>query len=231
MDQKPTKALIYGMQRTGTNYLETLIKKNFSTLEFCNIQYTRCLPGHKHFRLYDEKSLVPEPQYINDFRYSSFKEFKQHAEDNVGEKIERFVVVMKNPFSWYLSYLKHAKKNKYNVLKRAFNSHFMVDYNAFYAKWFKFQKEAPKEVIILRYEDTLEDLPRYLKELEQKLNVPKTSADIENPKNVGMSKTFTSDKLNYYKNQEFMKDLKEDEVKVIGQLLCEEILKFYQIQR
>ena len=55
--------LQFGLQRSGTNFLSTLLMKNFR-IEILN-NSDRKHPLHKHFRLYDDKSFIPDTKYQN----------------------------------------------------------------------------------------------------------------------------------------------------------------------
>lgn len=48
------KVLHYGLQRSGTNFLETLLKRKYR-IQFLNSNQDRKSPLQKHFRLYDDK--------------------------------------------------------------------------------------------------------------------------------------------------------------------------------
>lgn len=156
-DVKERAALLYGIQRSGTNYVQQIVLKNFQDIRFHNQQNSRCLPTHKHFRLYDEKSIIPDIRFSNAFTYRNFRDFKRHIGKMAGKEISIFFVCIKDPYSWYLSYKKHARKNKYVYLKKSLNSHYLIDYNLFYRKWYDFSVEAPDEVLFLKNEDLIED--------------------------------------------------------------------------
>ncbi len=57
--------MVYGLQRSGTNWLEKLIDLNFVDVSRENVGYARSLPLHKHFRLYDEMTFVPASAMSN----------------------------------------------------------------------------------------------------------------------------------------------------------------------
>ena len=220
-------AIMYGMQRTSTNYIEQLIIKNIQNVRILNTSLARCLPAHRHFRLYNEKFIIPDQQYYNSFIYEDFSSFKEHLEKSVGQEVKFFIITIKDPFSWYLSYYRHARKNGFPMNRKTFNSHFVVDYNLFYRKWLAFKKQAPGEVLIVKYEDALNDLPLFLKNIISHFNLEGIPEDIINPEKVGMSKKFSSKKLQYYKQKEYMDLLSSEDKEIIFNLLDDEILSFY----
>jgi len=224
-------AIMYGMQRTSTNYIEQLIIKNIQDVKILNTSLARCLPAHRHFRLYNEKFIIPDQQYYNSFIYEDFSSFKEHVEKSVGQEVKFFIVTVKDPFSWYLSYYSHARKNGYPMNRKTFNSHFVVDYNLFYRSWLTFKKQAPDEVLIVKYEDALDDLSLFLKNIISHFNLQSIPEDIINPQKVGMSKKFSSKKLLYYKQKKYMDLLSSQEKQIILNLLDDEILSLYDYNK
>ena len=234
-DPEPSEraVLLYGLQRTGSNYTRQLLLQNFQHLCFCNQGYSRCLPTHKHFRLYDEKSAIPDVRFYNNFRYSSFQDFREHAGEIAGRGINIFIIVVKDPYSWYLSYKRHARKNKYPYFKGSLNAHYLIDYNLFYRKWLDFSMEAPEEVILLRYEDLIEDLDASLGRICEKFSLQRSSGALENPSKVNMNREFTRARSAYYKEKKYLELISERDRHVMQHLLDPELISGlnYQIIR
>jgi len=231
-DHQEHAALLYGMQRTGSNYVEQVLLQNFQNIRFYNNHFARCLPVHKHFRLYDEKAIIPDVRYYNSFSYKGFKDFKQHVKQILGREIKYFIVTIKDPYSWYVSYKKHAKKNKFTFNKNSLNSHYIIDYNLFYRKWLDFSMEAPHEVLMIKYEDLIEDLDASLHRMSEKLKLERTSGSIVNPEKVFMSKKFTKSRAHYYEDSKYLDLISERELSIIQHLLDRELLTSmnYQIE-
>ena len=59
---------LYGLQRSGTNVINTFLVNNFN-IKFSNDENNRQSIKHKHFRIYDNNSYIPETdkskQYYN----------------------------------------------------------------------------------------------------------------------------------------------------------------------
>jgi len=212
-------ALLYGMQRTGSNYTEQVIVQNFSNIQFHNDSYSRCLPTHTHFRLYDEKSIIPEAKYLHSFTYRDFRDFKKHVEQILQRDINIFIVSVKNPYSWYVSYKKHAKRNKYIYYKDHVNSHYIADYNLYYKKWVDFSIQVPDEILIIRYEDLIKEFVSTLDKIRDTFNLEKRSEIYVNPEKVPMSRAFSEERRLYYKNEKFLDMIDSQEKKVIENLL------------
>jgi hypothetical protein len=227
--KKEQAALLYGLQRTGSNYTQHVIQKNFRNIRFFT-HPSRCLPTHKHFRLYDEKSAIPDARFYNAFTYSKFEDFKQHVGKISGGEISIYIVCLKDPYSWYLSYKKHARKNKITYFKKSLNSHYIIDYNLFYRKWLDFSNDAPDEVLLLKYEDLIEDLEGSLKGIGEKFNLERSSDKLVNPDKVPMSRLFTEAKSAFYKEKKYLDLISEQEKDVIQHLLDPELMSSLNYQ-
>ena len=223
-------ALLYGMQRSGSNYTEQVLLQNFQNIRFYNNNFARCLPVHKHFRLFDEKAVIPDVRFYNSFIYKNFKDFKEHVELILGRPVNLFIVTMKDPYSWYVSYKKHAKKNKFTYIKNSLNSQYIIDYNLFYRKWLDFSVEAPGEVLMVKYEDLIVDLETSLLRMGEKLKLDRSSEQIVNPAKVSMNKRFTTSRANYYKDKLYLDLISEREFSVIQHLLDPELISSMNYQ-
>lgn len=217
--------LVNGLQRTGTNYTEALIKLNFKDVDHVNDGYSRMLPTHKHFRLYDEKWVAPEMKYLNNFYYPSYKDFNDHLEKILGYKDVPVIVMIKNPYSWYQSYKIHANRNKYVIYKDFVNSHFMIDYMLYYKKWLEFSEEAPDKVMIMQYESVIKDLDAALERYRLHLNAEKAFESYQNVEKVAMSRKFNMKRMKYYKKNKYIDLLTDEEKHVINHILEPDVIK------
>jgi hypothetical protein len=217
--------LLYGLQRSGTNYLEYLMKENFKGFEFKNNGYARSLPVHKHFRLYDNKSFVPEPKYLNNFFYPDFNTFDQHAKELTQVNDINYIFITKEPYSWYLSFCREAKKNKWpTLLKKHVNNHYMTDYSMFCEKWLQFENESEK-VIHIQYEELVKDFNGTLDKIQKIFDLEKMHSDYANLTKVPKSKKFTKKKKSFYEKGEFKQLFTEDELFVLTKNLDAKVIK------
>lgn len=217
--------MVYGLQRSATNYLEQLVNRNFK-IEQKNNGFARSLPVHKHFRLYDDMSFAPEPKYLNNFHHPSFASFDEDVKRLTGSEDLAYLVISKEPYSWYLSYYNEAKRNKWPYcVKNGVNSHFMVDYSLFYGKWLGFKDEAPNKVYMLRYEDLLTELEDTLERIRSHFGFEKLHAEYENPSKVPMSKKFTDEKKEYYQKRKYLDRFGEEELWLLRENLDKEVVK------
>lgn len=134
------KLLHYGLQRSGTNFLESLLAKKYH-IEILNsniqgIRPDRSSPLHKHFRLYDEKDIVPEPKFTNELKINSLDAFEQLLE----VVPDYYLIISKDPYSWFLSYSAWAKRSNWPEVPY----HYILEYNLFYGKWLEFSRQTKK---------------------------------------------------------------------------------------
>ena len=213
----PKKILLYGLQRSGTNYLETLINLNFPDCNFLNGE-SRNEITHKHFRLYDNKKMIPEPQFNNNLSFKNFPEFENKLPPN---KIpELYIIVSKDPYSWFVSYRNWSKKNNWPNP----DYHYIEEYNLFYGRWMHFAKESSK-IIFVRYSDLLTQPLEVLNNIGKSLNLPPL-LKLKSTKKVYASRRFTGDKKEQFLNKDHLNKITREDMEIINLTLDSELTKF-----
>jgi hypothetical protein len=224
--------MIYGLPRSGTNYVESLITGNFSGIVFRNEHYPEMLPTHKHFRLYDEKHLVPGVQYLNQFYYSNFESFDRHVASLTGCADLNYLMVVKNPYAWYNSYYRYAhkrmpwKRKVIAFLRREANAHFLLEWNLFSKKWLQFSNESPSRVKIVRYEDIVQDFVGKMEEIQSFYGLSKKQNEWTNLDKVNMSHTFTEHRKNYYASGAYVADIPPHHFRVVTEVLDKAVMEW-----
>lgn len=211
--------LHYGLQRSGTNFLENIIKKNYK-VRFLNSNEDRSSPLQKHCRLYKNKKMIPEPQYNNKIAVETFEQFESLFEITPNY----YLIISKDPYSWYLSYINWAKKcNWPNV-----NHHYIEEYNVFYKTFIEFSSQSEK-FIFVRYMDLLNDTGAVLDALAKKIKLEKrlfSKLTLRNPRKVSQSSAFTEKKRAYYLNQEYLKEFSAEDMQTLNALLDPKVVSF-----
>jgi hypothetical protein len=211
------KLLCYGLQRSGTNYLEELLKRHYQ-VSLLNSNADRRAPIQKHFRLYDQKEIVPEPQYWNDLYIANFAEFEQL----LTPPADYYLVISKDPYSWLLSYEKWAKTCDWAPV----NHHYIQEYNLFYGKWLEFAAQTDK-IIFIRYIDLLQDTQSGLSFLAKKMGLKKkffSQFQGFRIARVDQSAEFTKGQYNYYLNRLYMQNYTPDKLVAVNRLLDRQVL-------
>lgn len=204
--------LHYGLQRSGTNLLETLLKKNYRIC-FLNSDKDRSSPLQKHCRLYANKKIIPEPNYSNEIVVESFNQF-----ESLFEVVpDYYLIISKDPYSWYLSYKKWAAKCKWPVP----NHHYIEEYNLFYGLFSDLASQSDKFTFV-KYIDLIKGVDDVQNYLEKKLSLKrkwfsKLSKGL--PRTVAHSDIFTNEKRDYYLNERYLEQYSSEDIETLNKFL------------
>lgn len=206
--------LHFGLNRSGTNYLKELLDQHFD-LEFLNVEGERDHPLHKHFRLYDDKSLIGRPNFHNNLQFPTFSAYEGYALKR-GQGITTdedrdvaYVIISKDPYSWHLSYSRWGIKNNWSPSPHPY----IFEYNAFYRKWLEFAGETDR-IAFVRYIDLLRSPEEVMEQLQQKFGFTTTrqiEADVR-IKKVPMSRRFSRKRLNFYLREAYLESFSKKEL-------------------
>ncbi len=214
------KLLLYGLQRSGTNFLEAKLRSRFR-VRLLNRNLHRHLPEQKHFRLYDEKDVIPEPQFENDLHFSNFREFEAALP---AERVpDDYIIISKDPYAWFLSYRRWAHGHRWPEVAH----HYIREYNLFYGKWLDFASQSER-IHLVRYHDLLRDTEETLQELVRKIPleqrgrmvVPRLPRKLRNA-----LAGFSDSRKNYYEQGRYLQDLSPAERMEINARLDEAVLR------
>ncbi len=210
---------IFGIQRTGTNYLGFLVGRNIIVRKTpIMLRDVGCLqnePGWKH---------GPIP-YVNDIDAALRK-----AASNIA------IILIKNPYTWYTSIVKWTngtKKYNYDGFGGQTPEHVFKRYNNLYEKHRKFLLGENKHTVytdgvLIRYEDLILEPKNEIYRVAKKFNLS-VKDEFKDIKKVAQSKKFTDERRSYYLAQKptYEKDL----VKRVGDSVDWELMKFYKYER
>jgi hypothetical protein len=219
--------LHFGLNRSGTNYLKELLDQQFD-LEFLNVEGDRSHPLHKHFRLYDDKSLIGRPKFKNNLQFPTFGAFEEyvlkHAPEQPAEQDTEiaYVIISKDPYSWHLSYALWGIKNHWPPSPHPY----ILEYNAFYRKWLEFAAESDR-IAFVRYIDLLKSPKQTLGRLQQRFGFAPTRQLEEELriKKVPMSRRFSKKRLNYYLREEYLEAFSGTELVELNRYIDEELIR------
>jgi len=216
------KLLHYGLQRSGTNFLESLVAKKYR-VKFLNsnidgIRPDRSSPLHKHFRLYDEKDIVPEPKFRNELKISSLKDF----EDLLEVIPDYYLIISKDPYSWLISYTDWARRSNWAEV----SYHYILEYNLFYGKWLELSQQT-KKILFVRYIDLLRDPDEELDRLGSIMHLKKKFLYMLRsnvvPK-VPQSGEFSMDRRNYYLGEQYLQGYTNESLQEINALIDPKVI-------
>lgn len=199
---------LYGLQRSGTNVIQTFLETNFN-ISFMN-NGDRQSQYHKHFRIYDNKNLIPQTDKINQYKNQYIVNSLEELDKLLGDlnQTNRYIIVYKNIFSWLPSIEKWAKECKWKTNSKI---EFIEDYLNFINKWNSIKND---RVFFIKYEDFL-NISDNNRSLVNKLSVflnKKPIKIIYSFNKVNCSKEFTLNRKKYYINHEYMNLYTKEEI-------------------
>jgi len=157
--QRSTPVAIYGLQRSGTNYLlQALLALNMNVIN--KIEPNRGNPRNKHFRWQEDKATIPSPilaQYGNAIHADSLIDLctATHRPQDC-----RHIVIFKHKDPWLASVLNWGLKCRWFPSKAealSFAEAFGADYDAYLSQWNKYATDEPRKVAIVQHEAIMED--------------------------------------------------------------------------
>jgi hypothetical protein len=204
--------LQYGLQRSATNWVRKLIELNFENVTFGN-ECERHSLLHKHS--------------LQVLQTSTFEEFDDKVYAAIGKR-PMYVVCIKHPYSWFLSYRKWTWKCR--TLQRDNDKAYVRLYDAFYGKWLEYAVEQPKRVHLVQYEALLqndESFQSVMNNIQLKLTLRAVHCPFQRPRaNVSQSATFNTLRERYYREQRWKDDLKERDKRLLAHKV-DTLIPFY----
>ena len=146
----------HGLERSGTNYFRAcLLSLDIDVIN--NIDPQENNPKHKHFRWYDNKSLIPNfrKQFFNNLTVKSIIDINNIC----GYPIDtRHLIIKKTTLGALTSLSNYAIrdgwiKNREDVIKNI--PLILNDYKAYYDFWRKMSDMNPSKVQLIFYEDLI----------------------------------------------------------------------------
>ncbi|HNA57009.1 MAG TPA: sulfotransferase domain-containing protein [Chitinophagales bacterium] len=208
--------LLYGLQRSGTNYMETLLQLNYPDGLLLNGTQRNEIT-HKHFRLYKEKEIIPEPQFANTLLVPTLKDFEAALPFQAPDL---YIIVSKDPYSWLGSYNKWSIKNNWP----AHQHHYIMEYVLFYKMWMNYSREA-KNILFVRYDDLLTDPAMVMKQIAQVVEWPELEK-VQSTNKVYASRRFTIEKKIAHLSGDQIKKINPQELRQINEMLPENLMEF-----
>jgi hypothetical protein len=147
---------IYGLPRSGTNYVEKILNLNFNNI---NVLTGGNITGWKHGKVSDHNpvdwtgknwNMKDESWDVIEGYLSEIKPYKSDLMAAVEEGTMCYIFVLKHPWSWFDSYYRYCKKYglKLPSPKIAANH-----YNTYNIDYYNFHLQKPLHRLMLRYDD------------------------------------------------------------------------------
>lgn len=205
--------LLYGLQRSGTNYLEKLLCKTYG-VKLLNDANNRASPNFKHVRLYEEKNLIPAPNYKNNIHVATYSDFRKLC-----KPAKYCIVLSKDPYSWYKSYKRWGKKCSWHRWAMDRKHHFIEEWNKYHEKWLQFSEETD-QIVFVRYIDLLQDPIKEIERVGEYIGAERKENKFDGRlKSVPYSETFDKKRLAYYLEEKYMNEFSQDELEDLNDKL------------
>lgn len=213
---------IYGQMRTGTNYVSSLIKNNFSdTTVFMNIG------GWKHGKIIEfpnDIELVNKIDITTKNNIDIDKTIDLFKNNNVN-----FLVIVKNPYMWIHS----ISIFKNEIISSKFIKNYIRQWNETYSNY-KDYIECGK-VYLVKYETLLQEPHETLDKIKNKFSLTKKNSEYiledkvlkeNNDSTIGKTKNITFNKSKYI-SPNITIYLLNDMIQIINEHIDKTLMKFY----
>ena len=210
---------VWGMQRTGTNYLSELVEENFQV-------HSILKHGWKHAPVINLKETAHVPERIpfkKRFKNLDIKQLSKDVQNSILDENIGALIIIKNPYTWALN-IERWWNASYHVNKTL--PELFQMYNELYSSYRKFRlSQFPnlgfKKCLIVRYEDLLQDLDRELDVISGFFDIPVINRN--DLSKVEYSAEFTPERREHYLNP--ISDLK------VAELVDWDLMFFYGYTR
>lgn len=157
---------VLGAQRSGTNYLALLLKKNLHLIPTSFVDPNLCV---NHWLLQNEISLLRNKNILlhPSCKIPHWKHSPPTHSSLFGKKLS-YVAIVKNPYSWYISYKRFAPFSEIKVNASAVAS--IQEWNNLNSSYLKY-RESNNNLCYLRYEDLVLDPQKEIKKVSDKYKI------------------------------------------------------------
>lgn len=148
-----------GIQRSGTNFLLVCLKR-YKIRVINRHDPERNEPGHKHFRWYQNKSLIPSEishQHGNCIRVDNIDDLNKACNYPLDTK---HIVIFKERSSSLVSILNWGlRTNWFGSKDEAISAaeRFLIDIDEYYKFWIDLSEAHPEFVVLISYESVVKD--------------------------------------------------------------------------
>lgn len=220
---------IYGLQRSGTNYLEWLLNKNLASVKVL-VDET----GWKHGYIpatFDVNGLNWSPPYMDEQEAYNFAQRRLHRLGDLVTRLEEsvkqndlcFTFISKDPYSWYASYARFEGLPYSPIDPKILEYWCLLNRH-----WYEFSLANKDRCYFLRYADLLAEPEVTLARVCTQLNLRFSEQDFINCQDTlsmfggqAQSGLFRSD---YYQNKEYLAEFSPQDMALFATTLPPDLL-------
>ena len=223
---------LYGLERSGTNYIKAIIEKNIINTRVLNNLY-----GRKHdpyiepdLNIYNPRT---DPRVQTDLTESELEIIHQKFKNkDVG-----YIILIKDPMSWMLSYNRGVHVSNFPTqsvpLSQDSIKKYMKKYNDTYLNWYNnlFLKKQDRTLFI-QYGKLLTDYKSVLHKISDKFKIKlnKNTEDIKGYMTTGLDAAYYKNITNvpfnkqYYLNKEYLEYFSSSDIDLVTKCLDPKII-------
>jgi len=203
----------YGLQRTGTCYLNWLLNNNFENI--------RVLAGDKHTRPIDITKIEPQNFDSSHMTHQLTTNMKTQLVKAAESKQLKYVISIKNPYSWIKSWYRYKPNSgSIETVIKTWNKKNNI--------FLDFYNNNIDNAFIVLYQDLIINYEDILSQIEQKFNLQKTGdliTNIEKRMTRGYTPGNRNFNKNYYINREYMNEFNKKQITKIKTLTDKKLLE------
>jgi len=231
MDVKYIK--IYGMPRSGTNYLKKLVETNFLARILVHVGRGKHMPP--------KKIGVREIRNVKKFGKEKLQD--QNEIQSICQYLESDVIysliIMKNPYSWLVSYKNYINRNSNPNIPQILHIDKSEDdlkkavkwWNDIGSKYLEFVREHGDISILVRYEELVDDYKIVLDNIGSTFNLTSREKQLVNIDSVigpGFKNTRKQFDAGKYQSARYLKEFSADQIKLINQELDKKVMEQFE---
>jgi len=218
---------IYGLERSGTNYLQWLLEHNLEGIDIFTNQL-----GWKHGPV--APSLVktiangfdsltpPEINHLLGHRWFKSPGRITAVTEQLRHNQIVFVIVVKNPLSWYSSISRYKKFSFHPLRPRYFD-----EWRTKHQGWLRFAETRDAVASVIKFEDLLNDPQSVIHGLATKFSISFKQGDFKNVRNriaPGYRLTKAAFNPDFYVKEDFKRMYSASDILSMKQRIPEELL-------
>jgi len=207
----------YGQRRTGTNYLFSLLHRNFSNVKVLTNHLGWKHGGHKDYKILYKKTKKKLIAHVGSTAYDEL-------ENAINANRVYKAVSIKNPYAWMDSIQRYFRVSYSDEeAEKAIGG-----YNRVYRHWKESCFDAGNEGILVRYEDVLRDYRIILRIIQKDtVGLKRKEKHLHNVGKAVGPRSLQKDFANYYLNAEYIKKLPKSQIRIVTKHADWKLLKFY----
>jgi hypothetical protein len=225
MEKRDRIIKIFGLQRTGTNYVEWLIRNNFKNIfVFTNqLGWKHGLPPNALRRLMDSNlAALDENDRAELFKHKWFSSSDrvEPIRAMLAERRINFVFMIKDPYSWYLSFARYSGFRPFPIRIQAIQK-----WNQFYQSAIAFQAAHSDCSIMIKYEDLLGNMPATMDRVRLQFGFPPVATYLDISRTLRPGFVVSQNEFNrgYYLEEKFLERYKPDDKLELGKQILPEL--------